>query len=221
MTFEERVPSIVHEIEKRRHKWTLNRISYEDVSQIILLHIFNKYNQFDESKGQFTHWLNRIISCQFKNILRDNLTKWSRPCILGCKFCLGGDSCGYTASRVQCEECPIFARWKEKKLSHFNVMQSLPLENHSQEVNNMQCDFIEIEQFKGVIDKKIKSHLNIFEYKVYTMLYISHLNPEEVGAQVGWKKAKNSDIPGYQQLLKIKKKIIVAAKEIIKEELYG
>ena len=42
LTFEDAYPVIKSEIEKKKHKWTLTSlawISYEDVSQIILLHI--------------------------------------------------------------------------------------------------------------------------------------------------------------------------------------
>lgn len=231
MTFEERLPVINELLAKRRAGWRLTSVSYEDVCQTIIFHFFKKYHTFDSSKEckdqnisedeVFLRWANRVISNQTKNLLRQNFYKFSRPCIQGkgCYYNLGDYSCAYTASGKQCAECKKFAEWQGKKEDQYNIVQSLPIENHSQEVSNMQNDFIDVALNKRLIDIKIKEFLTEFEYKIYVMLYIENLEEEKVGALVGWKKATNSEIPGYQQMLKIKKKIIAAAREIIKEDI--
>jgi RNA polymerase sigma factor (sigma-70 family) len=216
--FEDRISEIEHEINKRKHKWTLKQLDFEDVSQIIFIRVFQKYSQYDEKKGEFVKWLNRLISHCIINILRDEYTKYVRPCILGCTFNLGDDSCGYTESKKQCSECPVYARWKERKEDHYNVAQSLPLENHAQEVSNIQHDTLNIENAKNVIDTKIKQYLNDYEYRVYDLMFIQNKNPKEVGTILQLKTAKNSDVPGYQILRKYKQKFIELAKQIIEDE---
>jgi RNA polymerase sigma factor (sigma-70 family) len=218
ISFEERLPVIYEEINKRQNKWTFTKLDFDDVRQKILIRVFNKYHLFDDKKGKFTHWLNTVISSAIKNILRDSLTKYSRPCIVGCKFHLGGDSCGYTKSGIQCDECPLFKDWRIRKQDHFNVEQSLPLENHEQEVNNLPGDFINYEEIKKVLDKEMETRLKPFEYKIYHLLYIENKSPEEVGKILKYKKGKNSEIPGYQALRKSRKQIIKIAKEIIVEQ---
>jgi len=63
--------------------------------------------------------------------------------------------------------------------------------------------------------------LTSHEWTVYEMLYIKHLKMEEVGTLLKYKKAKNSNIPGYQQLKKIEAKIITISKQIIIDEDLG
>jgi len=218
ISFEDRYESIVREIEKRRYKWRFTRLSFDDASQIILTKIFVKYYQYDERKGEFTHWLNKVISSALKNILRDNLTKFSRPCILKCPFNLGDNHCSYTKSGKQCEECPLFASWKKRKENHFNVQQSLPLESHIQEVHSIAGDFVDIESAKVEIDKEMKKRLKSSEFTIYKMLYIDNMEPEDVGRILKYKKAKNSSIPGYQIQLKLKKKFVELASLIIQEK---
>jgi RNA polymerase sigma factor (sigma-70 family) len=219
--FEDRISDIQREINKRKKKWTLSTLAWEDVGQILLIHVFEKYHLYDPAKSEFSHWLNRLISNRIKNVLRDNLTLFSRPCILNCSFNLGDNFCGFTSSGKQCSECPLFAKWAHKKRDHFNVAQSLPLVNHEQEVNNIQSDFLDISGAKRVIDGKIREKLNSHEWVVYEMLYIQNLTMEQVGTILKYKKAKNSQIPGYQQLKKIQTKIIFLSKQIIVDENLG
>jgi DNA-directed RNA polymerase specialized sigma subunit len=99
--FEEMIPSIMVEINKRKSNWTLSSLAFEDVSQMLLIRIFNKYKTFNPEKGEFTHWVNRLISNTIINILRDNLQKFARPCVQGCQFNLGDSYCGFTRSGKQ------------------------------------------------------------------------------------------------------------------------
>jgi hypothetical protein len=131
---------------------------------------------------------------------------------------LGGDTCGFTTSGTQCAECPLYARWKNKKQDHFNVKQTLTLETHSQEVNNKICDFIDVGEQKKIIDTKIKTMLNAAEFNWYKLIYIDGFAPEEAGLKLGFKACKNSKIPGYQMYIKTKKKILKCAQAIIIEE---
>jgi DNA-directed RNA polymerase specialized sigma subunit len=216
--FEQMIPLAVIEINKWRNGWTLSSLAFEDVSQILLLHAFNKYYQFEPSKGEFTHWVNRMISNRMKNILRDNLQKFSRPCVQGCQFNLGDNSCGYTESKTQCSECPLYAKWKKKKEAEYNIKQGLSLDSHVQEINNIQSDFTDIDQYKRMLGEKLPNYLTVQEFRIYRLLFEEHKTEREVGEILKFAKAKNDGVPGYQTIHKAKIKIIKMAKKVIFEE---
>lgn len=215
--FEAQLDIINHEIGKRRSRWTLVAIPFEDVSQMVIIRIFKKYHLFKPERGEFSHWVNKVISSAIKNILRDNYLKYNRPC-LGCAKNMGGDTCSYTSNGKQCEECPLFAKWKKNKEQHFNVKQSLPLSNHIQEAESKVGDFTDISNAKSTIDEKIKKKLRPAEYKLYELLYIENLTEREAGERMEYKQTNKERGAGYQQIAKIKAKIITAAKQIIDEE---
>lgn len=215
--FESQLELIQNEINKRKNKWTLVAIPFEDVSQMVMIRIFKKYHLFEPQKGEFSHWVNKVISSAIKNILRDNYLKYNRPC-LGCAKNLGGDACSYTPSGKQCEECPLYAKWKKNKEQHFNVKQSLPLENHAQEAESQVGDFTDIEGAKNIIDEKIKKKLRPIEYKLYKLLYVENLTEKDAGIKMEYKQTDKDRGPGYQQIAKMKTKILIAAKEVIEEE---
>lgn len=216
--FEEMIPAALVEINKRKNNWTLSSISFEDVSQMLLIRAFNKYNTFDPEKGKFSHWINRLITRALINILRDNLQKFSRPCIQGCQFNLGDNHCSYTKSGLQCAECPLYRKWKNKKESEFNIKQSLSLDCHSQEVNNIQSDFIDIDEYKRILDERLKEFLTTQEYKIYYLLFTEHKSMEDVGKILKFKKPENGNSPGYQTIHKARIKIVKIAKKLILEE---
>lgn len=217
-TFESLISTIEAQIEKRRGSWRLASLPWEDASQMILTRAFIKYHTFDPKKGEFSHWLSRLITNERINILRNNHLKWSRPCIQGCIHNTGGDSCDRTKSGKQCAECPFYKKWIDRKESHYAIEQTLPLENHVQEVNSIQSDFIDIEGAKGVIDLKMKEKLNKHEYMIYKLLYVDGKSEKEVGKLMGYKKTNSRMHAGYQNILKTRKKVLEMAKEIIAEE---
>lgn len=221
-SFESLIPSIEAQIEKRKASWRLTSVAWEDVKQMILTKVFFKYDSptagFKPEKGPFSHWLSKVITNTKSNILRDSHTKFSRPCVTGCVFNTGGDSCSRTKSGTQCAECPIYKLWERRKLDHFRVQQTLPLENHTQEVNSIQSDFIDIEGSKVVIDARMKDKLDEYEYSIYHMIYIEGKTEKEVGRLLGYKKTGAKTYEGYQMLLKLRKHIVEMAREIIEEE---
>ena len=53
LEFEECIEKIDHEITKRKNKWNLTAISwmdFDDVSQILRIHIFKKWHLYDQSQ---------------------------------------------------------------------------------------------------------------------------------------------------------------------------
>ena len=86
-TYEEKYELIDSLIAKRRSRWNLGSLSwfdFDDVEQIIRAHIYRKWDQWDQSRP-LEPWVNRIVTNQIKNILRNNYSNFLKPCH-GCPF---------------------------------------------------------------------------------------------------------------------------------------
>ena len=86
-SYEDKAEEIDIEIKKRRGKWFLDSLAwfdFEDVEQIIKAHIYKKWHQWDQRRS-LKPWVNKIITNQMKNILRNNYSNFVRPC-LNCPF---------------------------------------------------------------------------------------------------------------------------------------
>ncbi len=217
--FEDKIDIIDNELRKRKGKWQLKAradLDFEDVEQIIRFHLFKKWQSWDQTR-QLEPWLNRIITHQISNLLRNLYGGFSRPC-LKCAANQGGDLCALY--KTQCAECPLFAKWiKGKKQAH-DVKIPLPIETHLQEVEAISTDFIDYEAAANVIHARIKTKLTKVQYKVYDMLYVQNLSEDEIAMQMGYKK--NEDLKRkvirYKQLENYKKKFVLIARKVIQEE---
>ena len=66
-------------------------MDYDDVCQIIRLHIYKKWHLWDQSRP-FKPWASMIISNQIKNLIRNNYSSFAKPC-LRCPHNMGATSC--------------------------------------------------------------------------------------------------------------------------------
>ena len=62
---------------------------------------------------------------------------------------------------------------------------------------------------------KMQQSLRPIEWKVYELLYIQHLDEEEVAKRMGYKTTEKNRSPGYKQIKNIKKSIITKVKDVI------
>jgi len=215
--FEDCLDLINQEILKRKSKWNLSSISwmdFDDVSQIIRIHIHQKWSQYDPLKP-LQPWVSMIITNQIRNLIRNNYTNYARPC-LRCDAAVDNDGC--KIYKEQCEACPLYAYWKKNKQPATFVKLPLSIENHANEVQEMQDTnsyFSENEERFHILMKKI---LKPIEYQVYEGLYISHKEESEVAKKLGFISNEKGRIPGYRQLKNIQKSIIQKAKKLIEEE---
>lgn len=223
LSFEDRYDEIVREINKRESKYDLHSVPFEDARQIILLRIWLKYHLYDESKGPFPNWVQRLITNAILTIWRDNLTVHSRPCVMGCVWNAGGDQCEKTKSGLQCAECPAYKSWENSyKKDRFSIKQPVALDHHSQEVNNQQSDFIDIDAKKQIIDREMKRRLTKEEWRVYKLLIIDDGTEIAAAKLLGFKQEKDADkkpmFNGYWKVLELRHKFVAVAKKIILEE---
>jgi DNA-directed RNA polymerase specialized sigma24 family protein len=215
-TFEDKHKEIDLEIKKRRGKWFLDSLAwfdFSDVEQIIRAHIFKKWDQWDQSRP-LAPWINKIITNQMKNILRNNYSNFVRPC-LNCPFNQSrcsestgispGSLCGFTSSGEQDSECPLYAKWEKTKKSAYDIKMAVTIENHPTEVFSMQDSYVDVDKSIEKLSQELKKVLPSKQYKIYDMLYVQHMEEEEVAKVMGYKTTEKGRKAGYKQLKNLKK----------------
>lgn len=216
-TFEDRFEEINFEISKRRNKWNLTALAwmdFDDVSQLLRIHIFKKWNLYDGAKP-LAPWINRIITNQIKNLIRNNYGNFTRPC-LRCAAAEGTDLCNIYEK--QCNDCPLYAQWEKTKKRAHDAKLPLSLENHTKEIHSIPSDSYDIERAAKKLHTKMKTELKPNEWLVYKYLYIDFLEEEIVAKKMGYKTSEKNRQPGYKQIKNIKKSIIVKVKNLLLQD---
>jgi len=210
--FEDKIEEINVEILKRKNKWNLSAIAwmdFYDVAQILRFHIYRKWHLYNSLKP-LGPWVNRIISNQIKNLIRNNYSNYTRPC-LKCTAAESEDGCSIYGQ--QCSKCPLYANWAKTKKNAHDTKLTLSLENHAQEIYDIPNDNFNIEQGVSNIHKKMEQVLKPIEWKIYTHLYIENKNEEEVAKLMGYRTSEKNRMAGYKQIKNIKKAIILKVKK--------
>lgn len=219
--FEDHYIEINKTIEQRRYKWQLKAVmalDFDDVKQILMRHTYLKLHLYNESMP-FLNWLNRLISNQISNILRNNYYAHARPCVQksGCAFNSGLDSCEYTPSGKQCNECPLYSIWEHGKKQASDVKLPVPMVGrHEIEVFDIPNTHYDLEPQILELREKLKSVLKKFEYQIFEYLYVFGLSEAETAKEMGYKKSTTPwRTAGYNSIAKAKKTIITKAKKLI------
>jgi len=205
MTFEEAIPIIDEQLKRQQKKWKLKAtpwMDYDDVSQLIRLHIYKKWDKYDQSQP-LAPWVSRVISHQIWNMLRNHYGNVVSPCS-GCASKLQNNGCEiYGEVGLQ---CPMYKNWFYNKKAKYDIKLPVPLETHQGEVYDMfeegMIDSFNIEKFH----ERMRQSLKLREWEIYELLYLSKGGCEKsLGVQ-------------YRQIQSLKKKFYAIAKEIINEQ---
>lgn len=224
VTFEEKFDVVVENLEKRRGKWFLKAISWiswEDVCQIIKVHIYKKWDQWDQSRP-LEPWLNRIISNQIKNILRNHYGHYIRPCTR-CPFNISGsvdnigeeNFCSWTKSGRQDNSCPLFAKWEKSKKVLYDINMAANIESHSSYEKAEKTFNIDLAHKR--LNKLMKETLSEKHYIIYDMLYIKNLDISKTAQKLGYKSNEKGRRAGYKQIKNFEKMFKELAKKLIKD----
>ena len=232
ITYEEKLHVIDQELKKRQHKWHLNALAwfdFEDVEQIIRLHIHKKWHQWDQVRP-LEPWVNKIITNQLKNILRNNYTNFARPC-LNCPFNQekSGDSggkdysgignlCGFTPSGLQCSECTLYKKWEKTKKHAYDIKLPLTIEHHSTEVYQLATASYDLGNAVIRLHKKMKNILSEKHYEIYSALFIENTPEDEIAKKLGYKTSEKGRKAGYKQLKNLKRMFKERATKVISQE---
>jgi DNA-directed RNA polymerase specialized sigma24 family protein len=217
--FEEKLPIIEVEIRKRRNKWQLNVLkwmSFEDVEQIIKLHVFKKWHMWDQSKA-LEPWLSRIITNQIRNLIRNNYTNYVKPC-MNCPYNLGDEFCALNISGNQDSSCEKYAIWEKSKKHGYNIKLPLELENHSREVEEISWDQVDFSQSIDLLNKEMKKVLSENYFRAYEMLFFEKKTDEDVAKFLGYRSSEKNRKIGYKQIKNLKKLFRDKAIEILKNK---
>jgi len=210
--FENCIDQINTEILKRKNKWNLTAIAwmdFNDVSQILRFHIYKKWHLYNTRKP-LAPWVNTIISNQIKNLIRNNYSNFTRPCLK----CAASDSDnGCAIYGAQCNSCPLYANWEKNKKSAHDTKLTLSIENHVQEINSIPNNNLNMEKSAKNIHAKMSKVLKPIEWKIYTYLYIEGKNEEQVAKLMGYRTSEKNRVAGYKQIKNIKKSILVKVKK--------
>ncbi len=188
-------------------------MDYDDVSQIIRIHIYKKWHLFDQNKP-IQPWLNVIISHQIKNIIRNVYSNFSRPC-LKCYAAVENNGC--KIYNEQCDACPLFANWKKRKEPASNIKVPVSIENHTNEVSNILDDNSNIFNHIKTAHITMKKILKPLEYEVYKGLFILNENESVVAKRLGYISNEKGRNPGYKQIKNLRKTIISKFKKALKD----
>ena len=214
MTFEEAYNIINQEIAKRKSRWNLAALGwmdFDDVSQIIRIHIHKKWDKYD-SKKPFLPWVNKVITSQIRNLIRNNYSNYARPC-LKCPAAQGDNLCSIYGE--QCSACPMYAQWMARKKTAYDVKLPVTLEYHMQEAKQYKDSSFDISAASENLHKYMKTILKPNEWIVYEHLYINQYPPNELPAKLGFKTTETNKSPGYKQIRNIQNRILLKAKKAI------
>lgn len=197
-------------IAKRRNRWNFGALSwfdFEDVEQIIRAHLFQKWDQWDQSRP-LEPWVNRVITNQIKNIIRNNYSNFVKPCAT-CPLSqeqMGIENgCSFTKSNTQSSECPLFAKWEKTKKNAYNIKMATPLENHEYSFAANESSFINWEEAHERLNIELEKVLSEKQYEIYKMLYIEHKTEKEVAEIMGYRTSESGRTAGYRQIKNLKK----------------
>jgi RNA polymerase sigma factor (sigma-70 family) len=216
--YEDLVEEIENLLCRYRAKWQLSAIAwmdYDDVCQIIRLHIFNKLHLWNREKA-FGPWCSTLISNQIKNLIRNHYGNFCKPC-LRCPYYSGGDECGFTASGKQDVSCLDYAKWAKKKQKAYNLKLPLSLDLN---IDGDKGIIGEVAYDKNVVilHEKVKEKLNERNKEIYSMLYIDFRPESEIAEKFGFKQDCNKrKTPRYKQISNLKKKFYKIAVDVMKE----
>lgn len=217
--FEDKHAEIELALEKQRKKWQLAAIpsmDYDDVKQIIKIHIFKKWDKWEQDRP-IEPWLARLISNQLKNLIRNNYGAYARPC-LKCPLNNGGDTCARTKSGLQDSSCADYARWERKRKPAYDIKLAVTMENHSHEINSRCDDFLDVERIIPMIEEKIKPYLTDKQYRAFRVLVIEKYSEEEAAQILGFKTKEEKRSAGYKQIKNLEKIFMEKIRIIIEKE---
>ncbi len=218
--FEDKREDLDQLLLKYRPKWQLSALAwldYDDVCQIIRLHIYNKWHLWDQSRP-FKPWASMIISNQIKNLIRNNYTSFAKPC-LRCQYNMGGTLCDWTKSGDQDRTCADFEKWKKKKERAYNIKLPLTLDDGVATQNTSSIkDQVDYKLSSGRLHELVMGQLSERHKAIYAMLYIDHKDETEVAKKFGFKgdSTKRKTIR-YKQISNLKKKFYRIAIKIMED----
>tara|TARA_R110000803_G_scaffold210509_3_gene282488 strand:- start:1059 stop:1757 length:699 start_codon:yes stop_codon:yes gene_type:complete len=228
MIFEDVEPNIEKLLIRYRNKWNLDVIrhyEFEDFKQDVKLHIYLKFQKWKQSEP-FDPWCSRVIHNQLINKKRNLFTNHSKPCS-NCFFNNGGDSCGFTESKIQSVECSKFKQWTKGKKSAYEIKTATDIDSDFLEISKVEDLNIDYEKFLSSIRVEILDRIKNAKYKmtsttlkIFDMTYLQKKDDNDISRTLGYTTSERNRNPGYRNLSLHRKIIKEIAKELLTKEDY-
>ena len=205
--FEDKLEQIEVALERKRSKWSLDAIpyiDYDDIKQIIMAHIYKKWHLWDQQKP-IEPWLSRVVSNQFKNLLRNHYGNYVNPCP------------NHRSPDHDASKCPICIKWNKSKKAAYDIKLAVTMENHMHEISERKENFLDLEAATKKLQLEMKSELSGRQYEAFKMLFIQNKTEEQVASYLGFKTNEKKRSAGYKQIKNLKKIFQQKAKEIIQK----
>lgn len=218
--FEDKISEIDDLLVRNRSRWQLDslaHIGYEDICQIIRIHIYKKWDKWDQNKA-FKPWCSTVIKNQIINKVRDFYGNFKRPC-LDCEHNLGGNLCAFTESGKQETSCPILEKWSKKKIYADGLRSALQIEDYYDYNTCDLQDQLNQEELAEKVHKLMIGYLMGRDLQIYKWLYIKGLSDEVVAEKCGFtidRSYKSQNRNGrFKQLENKKAELLALAKKLI------
>lgn len=199
---------------------SLSYLDYDDVSQILRVHIFNKWDMWDQSLP-LENWLNRVITHKIINLVRDHYGRVAPPCN-GCPHNLADDSCSFTKTGTRNSQCPLYKKWQKKNQAGYNLKlaSSINAEEFVEPVFSSTSfeDNINYESSSCRLHEEMKKVLSKSQYRIYELLIIENLSDRDVAKKLKLRSTEKGRLPGYKHLTDMRNKFYEMAKKIIDEK---
>lgn len=221
-TYEEKFSVIEREIRKRKNKWQLTilrHMSFEDVEQILKLHIWKKWHLWDQSR-KLENWISKVCTHQIMNLMRNLYTNYARPCVQ-CKHSLGEEGCAQTPSGDQCAECPLYAKWLKNKVNGYHIKMPLELENHTREVNEKIDDGINYKETFRRLHEEMQKILSAKDFNAFNLFFIDGKTDDEVADILGIKENPKNKNSRKKQISELKSRLQSLTKKVLEESDIG
>ena len=205
-------------VKKQRFKWRLNAVrwfDFEDVEQIIKLHIAKKWHMWDQERP-LEPWIGRIISNQLRNLIRNHYGNYVKPCG-NCQY-VRGEGCTFTRTKKQDSSCSLYAKWEKSKKSGLELKIPLSTEDFPGEVQGRPYTDFDFGGSLKRLDFYMEIKLTGSHYIAYRMLYFEDKTEEDVARFMGYKISPQKKKLGYRQVKNLKKKFLEVALEILKDQ---
>ncbi len=208
-------------LKSAEEKWNipLASLSFDDVSQIIRLHIYHKFSKWDPEKGKFATWAKRVISNQIVNIKKRVWTRYVSPCS-SCIFNLGDNLCAKNPSGKKNEECELFRKWSKTRANGQNLNSAASLderfEDDAQELKiQISGELIDITEATARLHELMLGALEDKLKKFYELRYIKSLPDESIALAFGFTTTEEGRAPGYRQIYHMESEIKKLARFIV------
>lgn len=220
LKFEDKIGELDELLVRYRAKWQLNAIAwmdYDDVCQIIRIHVHNKWHLWDQSRT-FKPWASMLISHQMMNLVRNHYSNFAKPC-LKCPHYMGADGCQFTKSGVQDEECSLFAKWKKKKEKAYNLKLPLPMEDGVFIGETHIDDNFNYDESQFRLHNAILKQLDGKHKEIYRKIYMEGWTDQQVAEHYNFKPdSLRRKTPRYKHLVNLKKRFYEMAVEAIQNQ---